>query len=62
MWIIRLLKKWHVLHTWDRWIFDRKECLSYAWTPAGYYNEVHECWHRNCEVCGKPQYKMVVAS
>jgi hypothetical protein len=60
MWITKLLKKWHWLHTWEKWVFDRKEYTAYIWTPAGHYAHITEYWHRDCEVCGAQEIKTVI--
>jgi hypothetical protein len=60
MWITRLLKKWHVLHSWEKWIFDRKEYTAYIWTPPGCYTHITEYWHRTCSACGTSQTKTVI--
>lgn len=54
-----LFKKWHLFHTWGKWITEGTYTVKYPWTPEGYYAYSFVKQYRACTVCGLREDKEV---
>jgi hypothetical protein len=50
--MIQLLKNWHWLHSWTKWVSGPTVLVSYPWTEPGHYAHTQTKQTRECVVCG----------